>query len=547
MGNNLFLKAMGSHDTLTENGAVSNSSTGKAIIDQFGSAGNFRNREYAEVCRDQEALWRENPLLALRFPFYLRMITRKVKINNGFITEKVQNGQGARDESFKRLLWIAENHKEEFYNNIWVLPIIGSWKDLWQIMYYDIELNISTLNRNIIFTLMQQGMACEEHVDLILKYMPRIKSVSKLKTSWTETTNDLAKEFAKFLGLSYKEYNKLKAKGKAHEFQKNICARMYDKINWNVIPGRALNKLINGKFLENHNLVDCYTEWIKTQPIAKFSGYVYELGREVNKHREYNGKLNMPEYKKYTINKQFQSLIEKAQADGTIKENVWSILDTSGSMGVQLNCGVSAMDVCMSLGMFFSTLNKGAFHKNVMMFDNKSTVKQLSGEFTDMMTQVPMNAMGGTNFQSVVDEICRVRNERPEIPLEEYPTTLLVVSDMQFNDIGRYWDMENSRFVTKKTNFEELKDKLYTCFPREFVDSMKFIWWNVRGNTTDFPARMDDGGCYMFSGFDGSIVSMLLNEEQKPKDGKVQKTMEEMVNEALSQEILLQVNLSEGN
>ena len=75
---------------------------------------------------------------------------------------------------------------------------------------------------------------------------------------------------------------------------------------------------------------------------------------------------------------------------------------------------------------------------------------------------------------------------------------------------------------------------------------MKFIWWNVRGNTTDFPARMDDGGCYMFSGFDGSIVSMLLNEEQKPKDGKVQKTMEEMVNEALSQEILLQVNLSEG-
>ena len=79
------------------------------------------------------------------------MITRKVKINDGFITEKVQNGQGARDESFKRLLWIAENHKEEFYNNIWVLPIIGSWKDLWQIMYYDIELNISTLNLFFIY------------------------------------------------------------------------------------------------------------------------------------------------------------------------------------------------------------------------------------------------------------------------------------------------------------------------------------------------------------------------------------------------------------
>ena len=40
--------------------------------------------------------------------------------------------------------------------------------------------------------------------------------------------------------------------------------------------------------------------------------------------------------------------------------------------------------------------------------------------------------MGSTNFQSVVDEIVRIRKSNPNIPLEDYPSTLLVVSDMQF-------------------------------------------------------------------------------------------------------------------
>ena len=40
------------------------------------------------------------------------------------------------------------------------------------------------------------------------------------------------------------------------------------------------------------------------------------------------------------------------------------------------------MNVCMSLGIYFSTLNEGAFHKNVIMFDSTSRVKQLSGSFT---------------------------------------------------------------------------------------------------------------------------------------------------------------------
>jgi hypothetical protein len=99
--------------------------------------------------------------------------------------------------------------------------------------------------------------------------------------------------------------------------------------------------------------------------------------------------------------------------------------------------------------------------------------------------------------------------------------------------------------VSKQTNYERMKARLYEVFPTEFVDSMKFIWWQVTCRTNDVPATLEDAGCYFFSGFDGSIVTMLLGGElaEIEKTEKRQPTMEEMINVALSQEILSFVNV----
>ena len=67
--------------TLSENGAKTYTTTNSSLVDQFGKAGNYRGRSIADVFTDQAAIWDENPELALRFPFYLRMVTRKVKVN----------------------------------------------------------------------------------------------------------------------------------------------------------------------------------------------------------------------------------------------------------------------------------------------------------------------------------------------------------------------------------------------------------------------------------------------------------------------------------
>ena len=512
---------------LTENGAVSNATTGKAIVDQFGKAGTYRGRAIEAVFKEQEALWLENHIHAIRFPFYLRMVTRKVKVNDKSVTEKVQKGQGARDESFKRLLWFAVHQPDVFYKNIWALPLVGSWKDLWTLMYYDTTFKLGAIDHKIIFDLINQGLKCNSHMELIKKFMPRIKTNSKCTTDWTSITNSLAREFANYNKLSYKDYNKLKTSGTAHDFQKLICSGRYKDINWNLIPGRALNMLTAKGFLAKHDLMNDYTNWLEKQPTVKYTGYVYELGKQVIDSRG-----PMPTYKKVTIDKQFDELVKKAVEDGNVLGNVWCALDTSGSMSWSgfSNGNVTPFDICISLGVFFSTINQGAFHKNVIMFDNTSRVLQLKGTFTEMIKQIikTTTAWGGTNFQSVVEEIIRIRKENPNIPLEDYPQTLLVVSDMQFNPVGG----------NTETNYQAMKKALYEYFPQEFVDSMKFIWWQVTGRTSDVPATIEDAGCYFFSGFDGSIVTLLLGGEFAESKDKKMPSMEEMIGVALGQEIL---------
>ena len=542
MEKNTFLKetlmGAGANGARTENGALSYATAGTTLIDQFAHAGTARGRDIATVWQEQGQLWAENPEMALKFPFYLRMITRQTNIGNGKKTDKVQRGQGARDEAFKRLLWIAKYHSDEFYRNLWLVPVVGSWKDLWVLLSMD-----DTLNKEQFFRVIAEGINDENSRDLVKKYLPRIRSDKKCTSDWAKKTNALAKEFAHVVGWTYQDYRTFKSTGKAHEFQRMICSGRFKDIKWNTIPGKALLNLVSGKFLHAHGLEDSYMEWLKKQPVAKFNGYAYELGMKIGNRYC----MNLSAVQKITIDKQFDGLIETAKKDdGGIKGNVLCALDTSGSMGCVIGggpAGLTSYDVCVSLGIYFSELNTGAFHNHVAMFDSVSRMLELKGSFSDKWFQIrnTTTAWGDTNFQSLIDLIVDTRKRHPEIPLEDFPKTLLVVSDMQFNPAGGW---SNTRNAAEKTNYEAMMAKLRTAFPSEWVDEFRCIWWYCAGRgaaSKDVPATMDHGGQYLFSGFDGAVVSLLLGGEAKidEKTGKVvQPTMEEMVNIALTQEVL---------
>ena len=538
---NEFVKAntlgAGANGAITENGAISYATIGSELLNQFGKAASYRGRPITEVWKDQTVLWAENPEAALKFPFYLRMITRKSNILNGGATENVQRGAGVRDEAFKRLLWIAKYHPDEFYRNLWILPVVGSWKDLWVLMAMAGTDRYLSLNK--FYDVIAAGINDENHRDLVKKFLPRIRSKKACNTPWAKMTNELAKGFAEYVGWTPVEYRHFKSTGKAHEFQRIICKGLYSKINWNAIPGKALLNLVSGEFLERHQLVKSYISWIETQPVVKFNGYPFELGRKAK--AIVNGRGNMAS--KITIDKQFDNLIATAsENNGAIQGNVLCAIDTSSSMswGNLDSGGTTAFDVCVSLGIYFSELNKGAFHNVVAAFDNKSKLYTLKGTFTDKLTQLMRmeTAWGSTNFQSVIDLIVGTRKKNPKIPLGDYPSTLVVVSDMQFNPAGGHgWASEE----VEKTNYETAMEKLRTVFPEEYVKDFKIIWWYCANRaTSDFPSTMENPGTYMISGFDGAVISFLLGGEgiaATAENGK-KPTMEDIIRTAFSQEVM---------
>lgn len=422
------------------------------------------------------------------------------------------------------------------------MPIVGSWKDLWSIMLLDEE---GTLDKSKMFEVIAEGLRCEAQSELVKKYLPQIRSAAKCTTERASKLNRLAKEFCNWAGWTYEEYRKCKALGTAHKFQQYISQGKYDLINWNAIPGKALLELVSSKFLANHNLLDNYLEWISNSATAKFNGYPYELGMKLLKVRDDDS--TKTKALKMTVDAQFENLIKTAkEGTGGIKGNVWCALDTSSSMeDVVTENGATAYDICISLGIYFSTLNEGDFHKNVIMFSNTSNVKQLSGTFSEMYRAIRRDrtAWGGTNFLSVIDEIVRVRRYNPGIPLESYPQTLLVVSDMQFNPTDDYWATVTPAMV--ESNYEAMKSALSTYFPKDWVDNFKVIWWQVDGERVqDVPSTLDHGGTYFLSGFDGSIITLLLGGDgvtTKPETGEVNvsmKSMTELINDAFNQDIL---------
>ena len=544
---------MGQKNTVTWNGAISNSTSGSSLLDYFAKCGSYRGRTFEEVNADMASIFGSDPENAMKMVLYNRLITRKIK---GFehATESVQRGQCQRDEFIKSLAWLENNYPDMLYQNLWMVPLVGAWKDLWydsaatNFYYY--------IDPAKVYALVAVGLQSEHQRALIAKYLPTMKSRRNVKNDRHRRRNAWVKGLCQYLGWTERQYRKFKSnpENSAHNFQRLMCNGNWDSLDFNSVSGKALFNLISqrGKdrknVIERHNLEEKYLKWIQSQPVAKFTGYPYELYLKAK--NTYDRTLAQ----KHTYDKQFEGLLKTARDSvpkELLKKGVLCALDTSGSMssiysmgGIQ-DVNIAPIDVCVGLGIYFASLMEGHFHNHAIMFsdadygwggDPGTRFIKLQGEsFCDKVDQIAKEATawGGTNFQSVIDEIVRVRRQNPEVPVEDYPEVLLVVSDMQFNPCG-----------STSTNYETAMRKLRAAG----LPDMTIIWWQVNGRFTgDVPSTMFDPGTVLISGFDGAIVTTLLGGMEEVVDevtGEKRKpTPEEMMMQALDQEILSKVEV----
>jgi hypothetical protein len=122
---------------------------------------------------------------------------------------------------------------------------------------------------------------------LLAKNLPAIRSRRNMgkKNARRRRLSTWARGLCEYLGWTERQYRKFKSNPEhgAHDFQRLMCNNNWDSLDFNTVSGKALFNLISqrGKdrknVIERHNLEKKYLEWIQSQPVAKFTGYPFEL------------------------------------------------------------------------------------------------------------------------------------------------------------------------------------------------------------------------------------------------------------------------------
>ena len=500
-----------SSQTFSGNGAIKFSSTGEEFVDQFGKLSEYRQkRDFHAIAIDCQKLWQEDPILATRFAFFVRMISRKTNHNGQKYAAK---GAGLKHEGISRLYWLAQNHADWFYDYLPLYVNVASWKDIFDLLRYDLENGWWSGRKLDWAKIADFVIAGLEGNDLVKKYLPQIYASSRQDTPRKLQNTLIGKFLASRLKTSYANYRKLKASGTAHQWQQQISRSDFN-IDFGTVHGRALAKLVSSKFLENHGLTVKYEAWVAKQPEVKFTGYPHELMAKVN----YSSK----NYELKTADKQFMKLVQESDVSKLIV-----VRDTSGSMNNNaIGTKVASGDIAKALALFFSYKLEGKFADSWIEFNRSAQLKTWVGATpTQKWLNDRSSYIGNTDFQSVIDLFRTIAGRG--VPESEFPTGILCISDGEFDPAD-----------LNETNVETARKKLRQRFSEEYVANFKIILWNIPNgyygrSKTKF--ETNDENVFYFSGYDGAILSFLTGK------GEVPKTAKEVLLNALNQEILQEV------
>nr|DAN43678.1 MAG TPA: protein of unknown function (DUF2828) [Caudoviricetes sp.] len=532
------------HETSSGNGSYKLDTSGNDFVDDFAAISMYREpRSFSEVSKTMEKLWAIDSLLTMKLSVYIRNITRSTKLPNG---EKltVQRGQGLKAEFFMRMIWIATKHPDIFTKNLPVFVAAGSWDDLFEILRMDLEYN-GPANKALpwrqIIKFIIGGLADEGQTNLVKKYLPQIKPSKKCNSLRSQCNNFIAKKIVKEifdLGESeegkwraYKKYRELKASGNAHKWQQAISRQDYKNLDFDSIAGRALPILAKGKFLQNHGLEKAYEDWLSAKPVAKYTGFVYELFPETG---YWGGAPDLKLYQKETINKQFAQLIETAKQDMNRETKLIAVLDTSGSMTSKANgLNVSAYHVAKSIGFYLSSLLEGPFANTVLEFSNTCKIKTWQGKTPfEKFYNYQGEGFCGTNLMSVAYKLTEMKKKGYKE--EDFPTGIVCISDGEFN-----W------LRGQESTFTAFRKELATVFSKEFVDKFIILLWDVPNGyygkeKPTFEGLCDDAYTFYMSGLDPAGIAFLTG---KTPVESIPKNALELFQAAMNQDLLNMLTL----
>lgn len=447
---NALLGALQTRNTTTENGMVTNSSSLNACVDLFFTIGAMRGQDKKRLIANFSKAFNEDALTALRMLFWVR---------------DVRGGAGERQIFRDIITYLVENHTEALAKNLSFVSEYGRWDDL--LVLFSTKLD--TQAKILIADALNAGNG------LCAKWMPR------------KGKDAIALEH--FMKLSPKGYRKLVVSA-TKVIETAMCSNEWDRITYEHVPSVAMARY--AKAFGKHDATRFEQYKNGDAKINASAVYPYDVVKT----------LRMGD--RALANKQWASLPNYMENSG---ERVLPVCDVSGSMDqpAGANKNVTCMDVCISLGLYVSDRNEGAFKDAFITFSEQPQLQYLNGNLGDKFSQLQNAAWGmSTNLEAVFNLVL-TRAKSARVPESEMPTMIMIMSDMEFNRCMR--NQSASALDMIRQNYEAAGYAM-----------PKVVFWNLQSrNDGNIPVQISDSGAALVSGFSPAILkSLLTGEEMSP-------------------------------
>lgn len=456
--------------TYTENGAVTNRSTGKACLDLFATIGALRHQSDQEITTRFLRAYAEDPDVAMKILFFAR---------------DVRGGLGERRVFRSALKWLAKNEKHSVVRNLPYIAEYGRWDDLLGLLH-------TPCSKEAIILLKKQYEAdCSAlenggEVSLLGKWLPSVNA------SNAETVKN-AKLLSKAFGLSDAQYRKSLTALRAHIriIENNLREKDYS-FDYGKQPSKAMFKYRRAFIRNDEERYRAFMEAVKRGEAKMNTGVLYPY--EIVERAYHCGAEE-----RLALDATWNAL-----EDFTTGENALVVADGSGSMYGGSNPMPAA--VAQSLAIYFAERNRGLFHNYFITFSMSPQLVEIKGN--DIVEKVRYCAsydeIANTNIQRVFELILKtaIANRLPQAAL---PSTLYIISDMEFDHCAKGADI---------TNFEYAKK----LFSQHGYRLPKVVFWNVDSRNEQQPVSMNEQGVALVSGCSPRIFSMVMENELSPYD-----------------------------
>ena len=179
------------------------------------------------------------------------------------------------------------------------------------------------------------------------------------------------------------------------------------------------------------------------------------------------------------------------------------------------------MEVSIAFGILISELNHPAFRNRFLTFSEVPKwhiLNETDNLFKKVQSVMKSPWGSSTNFTCAIRLILK-RCVENKISVEEVSElTFVIFSDMQFNSAEGFLRVTNSGGFSSK--FQMIKDLFAAAGYKDTKTNEgivpRVVFWNLRGNTLDFPCQAHTPGVEMISGFSANgLKAFMMGEDMK--------------------------------